>query len=190
MRWSSFICPARVSSRLGTGIKPASQHCFIAFHWLVAMKVPSYLWCLLAAGSIAPNAWSMTIKGDTAVVGVGVLGKHLCRMILEEDSSTTSSRVLGVTQTSNNHETIRADIGHHHHHQTGGGDDRFQLITNEDVAAAASSSKQLWRRFDNVVFCAPPSGFTDYPLAVRTAMDQLWAGPDHGVFVFTSSGAV
>jgi hypothetical protein len=152
------------------------------------MKVPSYLWwCLLAA----PRAWSMTIKGDTAVVGVGVLGKHLCRMILE-DSSTTSSRVLGVTQTSNNHETIRADIGYHHHHHAGGGDDRFQLITNEDVAAAAASGskKSLWRRFDNVVFCAPPSGFTDYPLAVRTAMDQLWAGPDHGVFVFTSSGAV
>jgi nucleoside-diphosphate-sugar epimerase len=130
----------------------------------------------------------MAIKGDTAVVGVGVLGKHLCRMILED--SSTSSRVVGVTQTRNNHESIRADIGHHHHH-AGDSDDRFQLITNEDVAAAAaSSSKKLWRRFDNVVFCAPPSGFTDYPLAVRTAMDQLWAGPDHGVFVFTSSGAV
>jgi hypothetical protein len=159
-----------------------SRHCFIVCLLLVTMKGSSYLcWCLLAAASISPSAWSMAIKGDTAVVGVGVLGKHLCRMILED--SSTSSRVMGVTQTSNNHETIRADIGFHHHADG----DRFQLITNEDLAAASCSER---RSFDNVVFCAPPSGFTDYPLAVRTAMDQLWAGPDKGVFVFTSSGAV
>jgi hypothetical protein len=128
----------------------------------------------------------MAIQGDTAIVGVGVLGKHLCRLILEVSSSSPSAaRVLGVTKTSNNHEAILKDLVGGHTTADDGNHRRFQLVTSEDVAASGAE-----RRFDNVVFCAPPSGFDDYPLAVQTAIDQLWAGPERGVFVFTSSGAV
>jgi len=45
-------------------------------------------------------------------------------------------------------------------------------------------------KFANVVFCAPPSGFDDYPGAIKEAADNLWAGPDQGRFVFTSSGGI
>jgi hypothetical protein len=141
-------------------------HLFI----VAAMKVvfPT-LWYLLS-GCLTPRiARSMAIKGDTAVVGVGVLGRHLCRMILDDSTSTS---VMGVTKTSTNHNAILQDIGHAH---------RFQLITSEESCS---------KRFDNVVFCAPPSGFADYPQAVQSAIDRLWAGSEKGVFVFTSSGAV
>ncbi len=46
-------------------------------------------------------------------------------------------------------------------------------------------------QFQNVVFCAPPSGFEDYPGAVKEAMENLWAGPSSGGrFIFTSSGGM
>ena len=53
------------------------------------------------------------------------------------------------------------------------------------------------RRYRDVVFCAPPSGFDDYPMAVDEVASSLWSGPSSsssggggGTFVFTSSGVV
>lgn len=41
------------------------------------------------------------------------------------------------------------------------------------------------------MFCAPPSGFEDYPAAVQNVLTNYWAGPSGGgVFVFTSSGGI
>jgi hypothetical protein len=63
-----------------------------------------------------------------------------------------------------------------------GESDRFVLKTGEEVEGA---------KFQNVVFCAPPSGFDDYPAAVEDAITNLWAGPSEGgAFVFTSSGGM
>lgn len=46
-------------------------------------------------------------------------------------------------------------------------------------------------KFKNVVFCAPPSGFDDYPSAVKDSITNLWEGPSGGgVFIFTSSGGM
>ena len=47
------------------------------------------------------------------------------------------------------------------------------------------------KQFTNVIFCAPPSGFEDYPGAVKDAIDNLWAGAaEEGSFIFTSSGGI
>lgn len=82
--------------------------------------------------------------------------------------------VTGITKTSNNHASIRELVG---------GGDRLRLALASDTAAE--------EKFQNVVFCAPPSGFDDYPAAVEEAAQKYWAGSEAGgVFVFTSSGAV
>lgn len=46
------------------------------------------------------------------------------------------------------------------------------------------------QKFSNVVFCAPPSAFDDYPAAVADVADNLWCGNKDGTFVFTSSGGM
>jgi hypothetical protein len=47
------------------------------------------------------------------------------------------------------------------------------------------------QKFDNVVFCAPPSGFEDYGGAVEDAVANVWSGLENGgTFVFTSSGGM
>jgi hypothetical protein len=108
-----------------------------------------------------------------AVVGVGALGTSLCRQILQEWDNAT---VVGITKTVSNHDEIRNRVG--------SGGDRFQLLTAGDAAVRTE-------KFQNVVFCAPPSGFADYPAAVKEAAELYWAGPDAGgLYVFTSSGAV
>ena len=107
-----------------------------------------------------------------AVVGVGVLGTSLCRQILESLGDYT---VTGITQSTRRHEEIRQQVR--------ATQDRFRLVTLEELPPE--------EKFDNVVFCAPPSGFEDYPAAVKQAAENLWAGADKGgVFAFTSSGAV
>jgi nucleoside-diphosphate-sugar epimerase len=46
-------------------------------------------------------------------------------------------------------------------------------------------------KYQNVVFCAPPSGFEDYPGAIQECISETWAGSSEGgVFVFTSSGGI
>jgi len=52
-------------------------------------------------------------------------------------------------------------------------------------------SQYAGHSFKDAIFCAPPSGFDDYPSAVRDAATQLWSGATSGgSFVFTSSGGV
>jgi hypothetical protein len=126
-----------------------------------------------------------------AVVGVGLLGTSLCRQLLD---TYPDSVVTGITKTTNNHASIRETVlereltmssANAGADAAGGGGvtgDRLRLVTCE---------QELSTKFDNVVFCAPPSGFDDYPAAVQEAIDRYWQGPSgSGIFVFTSSGAV
>lgn len=83
------------------------------------------------------------------------------------------SEVTGVTKSTARHGQILEAVGK---------SDNFEVITAEEC-------KQ--KKFDNVVFCAPPSGFEDYPGAVEECITKLWSGPSGGgVFVFTSSGGM
>jgi hypothetical protein len=81
--------------------------------------------------------------------------------------------VTGITKTNNNHESILAEVGD---------SDRFSVTTGDEGNG---------KKFKNIVFCAPPSGFDDYPAAIEDCITNLWAGPSEGgVFVFTSSGGM
>jgi hypothetical protein len=83
--------------------------------------------------------------------------------------------VTGITKTNNRHEDILAQVG-------GDYSDRFELKTGDEIRGQS---------YSNVVFCAPPSGFEDYPAALEDCITNVWAGPSKGgVFVFTSSGGV
>ncbi len=115
---------------------------------------------------------------NIAVVGCGVLGTSLCKQLLlnnDDQGSTSTSTITGITKTTNNHESIKKAVGD---------DDSstFHLSTFDDIP------KQ--KQFSHVVFCAPPSGFDDYPSAIQKVIDELWAGPEKGAFVFTSSGGI
>jgi hypothetical protein len=123
-----------------------------------------------------------------AVVGVGVLGTSLCRQILQHPDMTHWT-VTGVTRTTTHHDAIRQAMPAEQVH-------RLRLTTREDLKLTPSSDGDKdddsgATRFSNVVFCAPPSGSTDYPADVKDAIDNLWTGPDsNGVFCFTSSSGV
>jgi hypothetical protein len=126
------------------------------------------------AMSAAPPEVSLN-KMNVAVIGVGVLGTSLCRQIRTE---FLVSSVTGITKSTARHAQIREQVV--------GADqadsDQFRLVTPDKLDR---------RRFENVVFCAPPSGFDDYAAAVKDAVQNIWAGEEKGgVFVFTSSGAV
>ena len=108
-------------------------------------------------------------SNQCAVVGVGVLGTSLCRQILE----TTDWTVTGITKTTNHHDDIRQAMPTEEAH-------RLTLTTSDAVES----------KFPNVVFCAPPSGSEDYPADVKSAVDNIWSGPEDGVFCFTSSGGL
>jgi nucleoside-diphosphate-sugar epimerase len=111
-----------------------------------------------------------------AVVGVGVLGTSLCQQILSSPDFADTT-VTGITRTTNNHESIREQVG-------AANSDRLLLTTSDEAADRGE-------KFRDVCFCAPPSGSDDYPAAVADAIKNLWAGPEGGgVFVFTSSGGV
>ena len=87
---------------------------------------------------------------------------------------TAVHTVTGVTKTESRHESIQATVDCQ--------DGRFEVVTSDNLNG---------RTFRDVVFCAPPSGFTDYPAAVRDASLSVWAGKEHGgSFVFTSSGGM
>ena len=123
---------------------------------------------------------------STAVVGVGVLGTHLCRLILECPDFADST-VVGITKTTNHHEDIQAQVLSNTGEDLSLSEnnrDRFRLATMDEMRTSGE-------QFDQVVFCAPPSGFEDYPGAVHEAASKLWRGDSAGgLFVFTSSGAV
>jgi hypothetical protein len=81
--------------------------------------------------------------------------------------------VTAITKTSNNHASILNAVGEHQN---------FNIVTLDNIPKE--------EKYANVIFCAPPSGFEDYPGAIQDAADNLWAGPDQGRFVFTSSGGM
>lgn len=158
----------------------------------------SLLLFTLAAIAIAPGralSMSASSSSDLAVVGVGVLGTSLCKQILSSDDAYFRSRVVtGITKSTSRHDSIRTDL---FGDDTGTEDydaaSRFVAATMDDVltAVAISETDEAPKKFKDVVFCAPPSGFDDYPSAVRSAALSLWAGPSSGgSFVFTSSGGV
>ena len=66
--------------------------------------------------------------------------------------------------------------------------ERFELITAEECESKNN------KKFNHCVFCAPPSGFEDYPSAVKGAIDDIWMGQTeentNAAFVFTSSGGI
>ena len=130
--------------------------------------------------SSSTSALSMSSASNDgiAVVGCGVLGTGLCRQLLE-NSKFDSRRVTGITKTTSKHEQIRSAVGSA---AVADGDERLQLLTADDVASDA--------KFKDVVFCAPPSGFDDYPAAVQEAIGQYWDKDLGGCFVFTSSGGI
>lgn len=115
-----------------------------------------------------------------AIIGVGVLGTSLCKQIL---SSPDFQNVVitGITKSYDRHELIREQIGYTKIAS------RLTLTTIEELI----EKKSRFAKFDNVIFCAPPSGFEDYPSSVKEAIEDFWSGPENGgVFIFTSSGAV
>ena len=65
----------------------------------------------------------------------------------------------------------------------------FDVCTFDDVF----TNKQ---KFKNIIFCAPPSGFEDYPSAIQNVIDNMWSGrveggnSGGGIFIFTSSGGM
>ena len=130
-------------------------------------------------------------RGDCAVIGVGVLGTSLCRQIVEDPDFRG---VTGVTRTTQNHDTIRTAVLSSSLLAINTDNDRFRLIAaaaSSDGGSADAGAPGPKNTFTNVVFCAPPSGFEDYPAAVKEAAERYWEGPNGGgVFVFTSSGAV
>ena len=85
--------------------------------------------------------------------------------------------VTGITKSTNNHESIMQKVV-----GSSSNSGNFHLITADEIPKE--------KKFTNVIFCAPPSGFEDYPGAVKDAVENLWAGPDEGIFVFTSSGGM
>jgi nucleoside-diphosphate-sugar epimerase len=133
---------------------------------------------------------AMTTK-ECAVVGVGVLGTSLCKQLLESPACQ-DWKITGITKTTNRHDEILEQVGGDHN-------GRFSLTTMDEMLSskAGESGSDLdgnevtTKKYQHCVFCAPPSGFDDYPGAVKTAATDIWAGPEgDGVFVFTSSGGI
>ena len=132
---------------------------------------------------------SSSSSSDIAIVGCGVLGTSLCKQLLSHPDFA-SRTITGITKSTGRHADIIEQV-------LGSSDDddddydtkqRFQLLTMDDVVKIKGDRQSL---FKDVVFCAPPSGFDDYPTAVKDAAAQLWAGSSEGgSFVFTSSGGV
>lgn len=127
---------------------------------------------------------AVTANSDLAIVGCGVLGTSLCKQLLSHPDFASRS-VTGITKSTGRHGAIRSQV------LGGDGDggndgERFQLMTMDDAL-----SRYAGHPFKDVVFCAPPSGFDDYPSAVKDAATRLWSGAaSGGSFVFTSSGGV
>lgn len=127
-----------------------------------------FLVVLLLSSFTATHAMSTV---NCAVFGVGVLGTSLCRQILE---AFPDMQVTGITKTKNRHDEIWDQVGRQY-------DGRFRLCTDDEVN----------EKCDNVVFCAPPSGFEDYAGAVQRVIENVWSGPQNGgMFIFTSSGGM
>lgn len=116
---------------------------------------------LSSATSKAQEDSISTEVKDLLVIGPGVLGKLVAGLWMKEFSGCS---VAGQTVTTNHHEEL----------QSLGIKPLLKGNHNE-------------QRFPFVVFCAPPSGSSDYAGELRLAAEQ-WNG--EGVFLFTSSSAV
>jgi homoserine dehydrogenase len=128
----------------------------------------------------------MTPPSSCAIVGVGVLGTSLCRQILleSEDAKLQNVVLTGITKSTSRHDDIRKRVFTNKSSTEKNNQQeqqRLRLLTSEQAYESSET-------FDHVVFCAPPSGFDDYPKAVRDAADKLWNR--QGTFVFTSSGGM
>eukprot|EP00534_Pseudo-nitzschia_fraudulenta_P001943 CAMPEP_0201116542 /NCGR_PEP_ID=MMETSP0850-20130426/787_1 /ASSEMBLY_ACC=CAM_ASM_000622 /TAXON_ID=183588 /ORGANISM="Pseudo-nitzschia fraudulenta, Strain WWA7" /LENGTH=324 /DNA_ID=CAMNT_0047380643 /DNA_START=323 /DNA_END=1297 /DNA_ORIENTATION=- len=129
------------------------------------------------------GASTLPTTTECAVVGVGVLGTSLCKQLLR-DPDFKDLKVTGITKSKKRHDDILKEVL--------GEDDqyseRFELRTVDE------NIDQDNKKFNHCVFCAPPSGFDDYPSAVKAAIDDLWMGQNDenngGAFVFTSSGGI
>jgi len=118
-----------------------------------------------APAARAATASAAVTEGELLIVGPGVLGRLVGRLWLEE---APGRAVCAQTVTPASHTELAA-LG-------------FSARTRADAAAAA-------RRFDHVVFCAPPSGSVDYAAEVAAAA-AAWSGSPAGALVFTSSSGV
>ena len=143
-----------------------------------ALLLSPLLTLMLASMTTAFSAPTTAAKADIAVVGCGVLGTSLCKQLLTHPDFASRS-ITAITKSTARHDDIRKQVL-----QSDGNSDRFTLKTLDDVLETSSSS------FQDVVFCAPPSGFDNYPSAVKEAAEKLWAVDKNGSFVFTSSGGV
>jgi nucleoside-diphosphate-sugar epimerase len=122
--------------------------------------------------------------GDVAVVGCGVLGTSVCRQLMQQQQSLHFTSLTGITKTTSHHEDIRRSV-------LGGfaeeiSHDKFSLSTIEDI-------RQNGRpKFQNVIYCAPPSGSADYAKDIEDCITTMWIqhSTQNSKFIFTSSGAV
>lgn len=127
----------------------------------------------MALSSISAKNSVTSSSDGIAIIGCGVLGTSLCRQILES-SDFDGREVIGITKSSARHDFIRDAVGEHNN--------RLKLVTYEEI-------KEQQKKVQDVVFCAPPSGFEDYAGAVREAAETVYLGGD-GTMVFTSAGSV
>ncbi|KAL7490015.1 hypothetical protein ACHAW6_015738 [Cyclotella cf. meneghiniana] len=128
----------------------------------------------LTTTRLSMSSSSSQRQSSVAIIGMGVLGTSLARQLLESKEYT---RITGITKSASRHEDIRNALCLHDIY-----DGRLSLKTMEEVLASEE-------QFRDVVFCAPPSGFEDYPTAVASA-SKLRSSSLGGSFIFTSSGGV
>eukprot|EP00245_Coleochaete_scutata_P006790 TRINITY_DN21576_c0_g1_i1.p1 TRINITY_DN21576_c0_g1~~TRINITY_DN21576_c0_g1_i1.p1 ORF type:complete len:372 (-),score=60.71 TRINITY_DN21576_c0_g1_i1:189-1304(-) len=102
-------------------------------------------------------------KKDILIVGPGVLGSMVATEWIKDFPET---KVVGQTNTTNSHERLRS-LG------------VFPIV--KDLETAEQDT------YPFVIFCAPPSGSSDYAAEVRAAA-QRWNGV--GSLLFTSSSAL
>jgi len=150
----------------------------------------------IAATTSSSSPWSSSSSSiqvtECAIVGVGVLGTSLCKQLLR-DPDFKNWKFTGITKGNKRHDGILKEVlGRDDHHQYS---DRFELRTADYYNDDTYKSNN--KKFNHCVFCAPPSGFDDYPSAVRGAIENLWMGRRNndndnkeGIFVFTSSGGI
>lgn len=123
---------------------------------------------------------------DIAIVGCGVLGTSLLKQLVTSPEFESKS-ITAITKTTNNHESILKSVEESSSSSSSQRSASFDLTTMDEIPKD--------QKFSNVVFCAPPSAFDDYPGAVADASDNLWCGTNdggdgEGTFVFTSSGGI
>lgn len=158
---------------------------------LLSLRLRVLTVMMLAASSSVVAGFSTTSssspKADIAVIGCGVLGTSLCRQLLSHPDFA-SRCITAVTKSTSRHDDIRKQVL-----QNDEDGDRFVLKTMDDLLGEENDEDDDDASsivFQDVVFCAPPSGFENYPSAVKEAAEKLWSAKKGGSFVFTSSGGV